>query len=271
MQTKVTAPAVVAALACAHGLACGEAEPARAAPAPARAPELTVMSYNVNYGTRGRADTMDAIAAGDADVVLLQETTASWEKALRKRFKDRYAHMVFHNDDRAAGGFAVLSRHAIHENEILPPAEGWFPAQRITLDTPLGVLDVLHLHLRPAISNGSWIKGYFDTPPIRIREITEYWKKLKRIPAIVAGDFNEEPEKGVAQFLADKGLRRVPTGGTPTTWSWSGTYQGHPVELNLDIDHVVVDQSLTATNATVLDAGQSDHRPVLVTLTRPTS
>ena len=45
---------------------------------------------------------------------------------------------------------------------------------------------------------------------------------------------------------------------------------GHDVNLAWDIDHVVIDPSLTATSATVLDQGKSDHRPVLITLTTAT-
>jgi endonuclease/exonuclease/phosphatase (EEP) superfamily protein YafD len=231
---------------------------------------LTVMTYNVNYADRGRQATLDAIDDGNADLVLLQETGRGWEKLLKKRFKDRYPHMKFHNAKRGAGALAVLSRHPITDEEILPAAD-WFPAQRLTVDTPLGALDVLNVHLRPAILDGSWIKGYLKTGPIRLREITEYWDKLPRPPAIVAGDFNEEPDKGVNQFLAGKGMSRVDTGGNPTTWAWSGTYLGQQVDLGFDIDHIVIDSTLAATSASVLAKGKSDHRPVLVTLTKATT
>lgn len=259
--TLLCAPAAVAALS-----AAGRADDTTTTTT-TTAPALTVMTYNVNYGHTGRVATLDAIAAGDADLVLLQETTPSWEKQLRKRFKDRYPHMAFHHHKRAAGGFAVLSRNPITEDEILPPAEGWFPAERLVVDTPLGALDVLNVHLRPAIVDGSWVKGYLETPPIRLREIKAYWAQLPRPPAIVAGDFNEEPGKDVGVFLADHGMSRIDSGGKPTSWSWSGRYLGHDVNLAWDIDHVVIDGSLTATAATVLDQGKSDHRPVLVTLT----
>lgn len=257
--TLLCAPAAVAALA---GAARADDTTTTTAAA-----TLTVMTYNVNYGHTGRDETLDAIDAGNADLVLLQEITASWEKQLRKRFKDRYPHMAFHIHKRAAGGLAVLSKNPITDDEILPPAEGWFPAERLVVDTPLGSLDVLNVHLRPAIVDGSWIKGYLETPPIRLREIKAYWSQLPRPPAIVAGDFNEEPGKDVGVFLADKGMTRVDSGGNPTSWSWSGQYKGHDVNLAWDIDHVVIDPSLTATSATVLDQGKSDHRPVLVTLT----
>jgi endonuclease/exonuclease/phosphatase family metal-dependent hydrolase len=34
----------------------------------------------------------------------------------------------------------------------------------------------------------------------------------------------------------------------------------------MDIDHVLVDDNFTAKNAHVMDAGTSDHRPVVVTI-----
>jgi endonuclease/exonuclease/phosphatase (EEP) superfamily protein YafD len=36
--------------------------------------------------------------------------------------------------------------------------------------------------------------------------------------------------------------------------------------LKLDIDHVMIDSRLSAGEARVLDAGTSDHRPVVVTI-----
>ena len=45
---------------------------------------LTVLTYNVNF-ERFDPATIEAIASADADLVLLQETTAQWEAALRTR------------------------------------------------------------------------------------------------------------------------------------------------------------------------------------------
>jgi endonuclease/exonuclease/phosphatase (EEP) superfamily protein YafD len=38
--------------------------------------------------------------------------------------------------------------------------------------------------------------------------------------------------------------------------------------LTMEIDHVVIDGRLVASAARVLDAGTSDHRPVVVTIGR---
>lgn len=228
---------------------------------------VKLMTYNVNFGEGGRTATMDAIAAGDADVVLLQEITTSWERQLRERFAKTYPHMTFHVHARAAGGLAVLSKAKIASTSIFaPPADGWFPAQRVTIDSAIGPLEILHVHLRPALMHGSWVKGYLETPPIRVKEIETYWQKSKIAPTIVAGDYNELPDLGVLRFLAGKGLARVDTGTSPTTWSFDGLYDGVPLKFAMNIDHVAIAPSFVVQGATVLAQGKSDHRPVVVTL-----
>jgi len=226
---------------------------------------LRVLSYNVEHSAQDHERTLDAIAGADADVVLLQETTRPWERHLRVRFAAEYPHVRFHHTARLAGGFAVLSRVPLVEDELLPPAEGWFPAHRLVVDAPFGPVQVLHVHLRPAW-DGGWVRGFFTTPAIRRREIEIYWAALvPDVPTIVAGDFNEEPGGQALAFLADRGLRRADAGATPT-WEWAGHYQGHDVHLRLRLDHVLVDPRIAVRDAAVLVAGASDHRPVLVTI-----
>ncbi len=242
-----------------------------AAAIPARAEskgQLRLMTYNVNYGNTDIAGTLDAIERADADVVLLQEITHEWQRALVDRLGKRYAHRVFRVHARAAGGLAVLSRYAITAEEVFPsPERGWFPAERLVIDSPFGAVQVLNVHLRPAIANGSWIKGYLTTPPLRRREIESYWRKMKKdMPTIIAGDFNEEASGSALAFLAKQGLARVATAG-PKTWRYSSEYNGKVTDLlKLDIDHVMLDGRLVGSDAEVLDAGGSDHRPVVVTI-----
>jgi endonuclease/exonuclease/phosphatase family metal-dependent hydrolase len=231
------------------------------------APILRVVSYNVHYA--GDEDsTLDTLGAIDADVVLLQETTPAWERVLRRRFAGRYPHMAFHHWRRGAGGLAVLSRHAVTTDELLPPAEHWFPAQRLVVAAPGGPAQVLHVHLRPAIDQGDWVRGFFSTPPIRRREIEAYWKRMASgMPTLVAGDFNEEPGASALGFLADRGLVRVDSGEL-ATWEWKGIWKGAPVHLRMKLDHVLADRHWRVRDAHVVAGGGSDHRPVVVTLER---
>jgi endonuclease/exonuclease/phosphatase family metal-dependent hydrolase len=227
------------------------------------------MSYNVELSGHAHERTLDAIALGDADVVLLQEPTRVWEGRLRSRFAEAYPHQRFHHPGRPAGGFAILSRVPIREDEVLPAAAGWFAAHRIVVDAPFGALQMLHVHLRPAW-DGDWVTGFFTTPPIRRREIEAYWRALDpTLPTIVAGDFNEEvgPHGQALAYLHERALRRADTNGTPT-WQWKGNVSGRPIHLRLTLDHILADSRLELRDAGVIDAGASDHKPVVATLVR---
>jgi endonuclease/exonuclease/phosphatase family metal-dependent hydrolase len=246
------------------GVVVASATPARAEAARA----LRLMTFNVNYGNPTPNEALDAIEKADVDIVLLQEVTSEWKRQLATRFEKRYPHQVYRIHSRAAGGLAVLSKIPITAEEVLAsPERGWFPAQRVVVDTAFGDLQILNVHLRPAIDGGSWIKGFMTTPPLRRREIEAYWRKLaKGVPTVVAGDFNEDPSGSALAYLTRQSLSRVATPG-PTTWR----YQVHGKSgmsdlLKMDIDHVMIDERLHARDARVIDAGASDHRPVVVTI-----
>ena len=228
------------------------------------------MSYNVNYANPDIKGTLDAIAAADADVVLLQEIDRGWQAALAARFAKLYPHQVYRLHRRSAGGLAVLSKVAIASEALVPtPPEGWFPAQRVVIAGPLGPVQMLNVHLRPAIEGGSWIRGFQTTPPYRLEQIRAFWPTLaKDVPTLVAGDFNEDTAGTAVQFVETQGLTRVPTKG-PTTWRYERIADGKPFTLlAMNIDHIMLDGHLAATDARVLDAGASDHRPVVVTLVK---
>jgi endonuclease/exonuclease/phosphatase (EEP) superfamily protein YafD len=240
---------VVAAL-----VACGT-RAAGADPKPMR-----LLTYNLNYANPDRGTTMRAIADVDADVVLLQEVDTDWKRELAQTFAKRYPFQAFRSAQRYAGGIAVLSKTKIDAEEAIPsPHATWFPAQRVVI----GDLQILNVHLRPAVDHGSWIKGFMTTPPLRLKEVEAYWPRLTaNMSTIVAGDFNEDPSGSAIAFLAKHGLSRVPTKG-PRTWHYVDN--GHEV-LKMDIDHVMIDGTLTASGGEVLDVGTSDHRPVVVTV-----
>lgn len=237
-------------------------------PLPAGEPMLTVMSYNVNYGLAGDAAGEQAIRAGDADVVVLQETTAGWERALRSGLKDRYPHMAFHHCC-GAGGLAILSRYPVEERDYLPRVgDGWFPAWRVVVASPLGPIQILAVHLRPPLSEGgSVVTGYFTTPKVRRAEIEAFAASLDgALPTLVMGDFNEEADGSAIQFLAGRGWKSALPEFHPDadTWGWQ-TSLG---KVHSQLDHIVYDPRLAALDARVIAAGNSDHRPVVAIFKR---
>jgi len=236
--------------------------PSRTARTPGTTPAVRVMTYNVNYGIPGDPPTIAAMIAGRADAIFLQETTPAWEEALRAALGGQYPH-VFFRHWRGAGGIGVLSRLPVRSHDVIrPEGEGWFPALRLVLEAPFGPLQVLVVHLRPPVSDGgSFVVGHFTAPGIHEAEIAHFAEDLDpRLPTLVAGDFNEEDGKALA-YLARLDMRSALPEFAPDrpTWHW----QTSVGTLERRFDHVVYDRRLEPLAMEVLQAGSSDHYPVL--------
>ncbi len=229
-------------------------------------PVLRVLTYNVNYGLAGDAETMAAIRDAGADVVILQETTPSWEVAIRETLSEDYPVMAFRHS-RGAGGLAILSRFPLDEGELIDAPSGWFPAWRLVVEGPLGPVQLLAVHLRPPVSDrGSVVSGYFTTRPVRDEEITAYLGHLDpELPTIIAGDLNERNGRAIER-LREAGFESALPAfqGSQHTWHW----QTRVGQVTSQLDHVVHDNRLEPLNAEVLRTGRSDHYPVFVILRR---
>jgi endonuclease/exonuclease/phosphatase family metal-dependent hydrolase len=231
-------------------------------------PDLVVATYNVNFGLEGDPEGIEAMRATGADVLLLQETTAEWERVIRAELADLYPHMWFVPPDgiRAAGGQGIVSRFPLSDLATSPSEVGWFVAGRAIVETPHGAVTVVNVHLEPPISrSGSWIAGYFETPSDREAEMRAHLAALvpEGLPAFVAGDFNEARGGGLGVLEARGMISALPEFSSATTWRWPvGSF-----ELTRTMDHVVYDPSrIECLDARVLDAGRSDHLPVVAEL-----
>lgn len=241
---------IVLASACAH----------RPAERPAAPPErFVVMTYNVNYGLSRDPDTLAAIRSVDADVVFLQEITRSWKLHIERELEGDFEYMAFHTRG-AAGGLAVLSRYPVVDEELTESPIGWFPSWRVRVDTPQGPIQVVQVHLKPPVSeSGSMAIGYFSSPKERLEEIEQFTAGLDpEVPALVVGDFNEKRRKAV-RYLEGEGFTSVLDELNPKakTWRWG--------VAKARIDHIFHSEELVAHSAEVVDAGRSDHLPVVAT------
>lgn len=248
---------------------CAGARPAVTPPGP----HFSVLTWNVNYGMPGPQAVADTLGEADADVVCLQETTAAWEAYLRPRLSGRYPHVVFRHRG-GAGGLAFLSKHPLTELEwIEPPRDGesgWFPAWLVRVDVPGGPVQVLSVHLRPPVSDeGSFLSGYYETKPVRRREIervAEYLRPIEEMPALIVGDFNEDESGRAVAWLHERGytdaLREFDR--SAQTWRWR-TSVG---TLKDRLDYVMYSPRLECYGAQVLRAGASDHYPIAAVLGR---
>ncbi len=249
--------------------ACGDSRVLAPLPV-AKAPnQLRVMSYNVNFGIAGDPSTVEAIASVHPDLVLLQETNEIWERALVARLHHELPHHRFtHPESWPAGGMGLLSKYPVVSLEHLESHGGMFFAWRVVLDTQLGRIQVLNVHLRPPMSDGgSWIVGYWSTRGDRLREMQFHAEALDtKLPTIVVGDFNEEGDGRAVGFLKDRGFAdAIPQfAGNTRTWEWpvSG------MTLKFQLDHILHDAYFVPTAGAIVEAGRSDHKPIWVDFER---
>src|SRR5262245_30479968 len=94
--------------------------------------DMTIGSFNVEFTDASDDSTGSAVGASDADVMMLQETTPSWEVVIRDVYSDRYPFMEFRNlSETSSGGLAVLSRYPLTDLGYHKGPNGWHPAWHI--------------------------------------------------------------------------------------------------------------------------------------------
>lgn len=248
-------------------IGCGRLIPNR--PYDANKSPLRVATYNVNWG-KGRwhlddpSKTIAAIASLKADVVLLQETTAHWQQLCRRYLKKQYPYQRFKHYENA-GGLAFLSKTPIHTVHYQTPSYGWHPFWIARIRTRLGNVTFVNLHLTPPL-NGDKSIGFmgsnvFSTAKTRLKEIKDIFASLSRSRRVViAGDFNEGDRSQSMMYLKKHGLQDATEAYDWPTWYW----RAGPFLLQDRYDRVFYSPDLTAVKSQSLQAGSSDHFPVIV-------
>ncbi|MFH1730084.1 MAG: endonuclease/exonuclease/phosphatase family protein [Planctomycetota bacterium] len=232
-------------------------------PEPPTGPHFSVLTYNVNFGGPRPGLAAKAILDAGADVVCLQETTPAWEKYLLARLKETYPHAAFRHFG-GAGGQAVLSRFPVKEIAYVLPEAGWFPGWIVEVETPVGSVQILNVHLRPAVSDrGSFTPGsYYSTKATRLDEIRWFYARLNaKGAAVVLGDFNEDDSGRAVQWLRANGMNDAlrQFDRDAHTWRWR-TSVGTVYDR---LDHILYSPRLHCFSARVIKAGASDHLPVV--------
>jgi len=259
----------------------GSEPPAEATSRAEQERKLVVASYNVFYGNAvkegpdpkawGESETLRVAMSLGADVLALQETNEAWKGALEAAGAATLPHCKFHEPVKfLPEGLGVCSRFPIVEDELIPSAVGWFPAQRTVVATPMGNVEILNVHLKPAVASAEdWWAVHRDTRADRDREMRSLLARLSSsLPTIVVGDFNDVIEGDVFMTLAKTGFdntfSRLPT--ESTSWTWAGA----DPPLAALLDHVAYERSaFRATSAQVVAGGRSDHQPVIASFELP--
>ena len=238
---------------------------------------LRVMSYNIQSGSGNLAGTAQAIRAGGADVVGLQEVDVHW--ADRSHFVDQASALsqALHMQVRFARiyqfagtrpkdpprefGVALLSKFPIvgftnhvitrlstqDSNPVPAPLPGFLEA---TIDVGGTRVRVFDTHL-----------DYRADPRVRERQVADMLSYIGESPGptLLFGDLNATPEKTELEPLLARLHDAWPSSADAgLTWP-----SDRPRER---IDFVLVSSQFRVRSASVPVTLASDHRPVLVDL-----
>lgn len=257
------------------GLRLGIGRPAAAT----RAPTLRILSYNVGFGRYGGASELHLRleeAASRADVVVLQATSKDMIGPLEKIFA---GHLT-----RRAGEFFVASRYPIIDFMAPDPIDGDLnPAfVRVTLATPLGVLDVFETHpesprhafeavreegLRGLLQfSGAVEAALLRNSQLRERQVAAVAESARRStrPVIIAGDTNL-PELSP---LFRRYFREYTDGFAEVGRGFGYTFPSHRWIPWMRLDRVLASSELRFLDFDVCSGLGSDHYCVVAELTR---
>lgn len=234
-------------------------------------PRLRVMTYNVGYFA-APDKSAELIRNTGPDVVFLQESTQDWEQFVKEKMNDIYPYAEFHHD-QYAGGMAILSRYPIKSHFYEMPPMGWFNGWGATIETTIGPVNFLGVHLRPGASGQGGLSylNVFRLSTIHPQEIEFLHKRLMEKapsgPTIVLGDFNESDNGKAIEWLQQKGFTNSLPLFDKHSKTWHGMHFG--VALSNRVDHVLFGPDFKCLDAAVLTGGDSDHRAVVAVVSPP--
>ena len=226
----------------------------RADSRPTAGPSFRLMTLNVY---KGNADLFGVTAAAEqADVVVLAEVTEDFLRRLETPYwRERYPYAVGSFEQRVSDT-AVFSRFPLSASQALGQTS--FQQWVMTLAVP-GRSPVRLIAAHPC--NPFCGNGLFASDHALLRASVQ---ANLVYPLVVAGDLNATSDHAPLQALHQDGMRDaadlVGTG-------WQPTYPANrAVPPLIAIDHILVDDQLTATALTRLRVSGTDHLGLLATV-----
>jgi endonuclease/exonuclease/phosphatase (EEP) superfamily protein YafD len=212
---------------------------------PATTEPLTVVSLNV----AGSAEPSAAAeATARADVVTFVEASPGWVDALPLRFREEFPYAVG-APLRYDSGSVIFSRHPITSSEALPTSS--FQQWSAIIETPqLGAVRVVAVHpCNPFCGRGRWAAEHL--------QLRTWLARRDHTPTLVVGDFNAVDDHGpMRQLYADGFASAADLAGAGFVRTYPSSGRMPPL---IGIDHVLVDDRLTATSFETFAVPGTDH------------
>jgi len=222
---------------------------------PAEEPGFSLYFGNLFAGNDDVEAIAQSIRAADPDVIVMVEVGDAARLGLEDALPG-HPYRVFSRRWQAGAGPSVsviASRWPLKERAIVLPHAFAVAAD---VSTPSGPVTVVGAHLtRP------WPYQYQWAQIIQAQEFVE-WRRGVSGPLVVAGDFNSVSSARIGRMIrAEAGLVAAP--------GWPGTWPAFlPAWMGMTIDQVYRTPDLALLDRRVGRDNGSDHRPVVVRLTK---
>lgn len=223
---------------------------------------LRVVTANLLFGNPLQRELVEWAHFADADVLVLLELSPEGREslaALRGMYPAQLVHPPEARWSAGTWGLALLARRPFVDARVVELGEGVFPALDAGVMFGTDVLRVRAVHL-PDPSNAFRL----DARRFVIAELPRLFAWDER--SILMGDFNvPSASPDFARILDVTHTRDTRRGfGRQPTW----TDRGVPMELALDLDHVLVGNAFAVVDCRRLEIPGSDHCAVRVDLAR---
>jgi endonuclease/exonuclease/phosphatase (EEP) superfamily protein YafD len=221
---------------------------------PAAAEQFRLMSLNMHNGEADSGDVAER--AAHADVVILVETTPGALNALERHGWDQRFPYSLGDPRDGFSSTAIYSRFPLSSSNSIGATsfQQWATTVRIPR---VGGIRLIAVHpCNPYCGDDRWSAEHRVVRRAVIDNLDQ--------PLVVAGDFNAVDDHGPMQALRRAGLKSA----TDVAGAgWLPTYPANRrIPPLLPIDHVLINEDLTATSVTSFAVSGSDHRGLLATL-----
>lgn len=232
----------------------------KAAPS-TRGETLTVMSVNLLNRNQTPGPILAEITAADPDVLLLQEYTPHWHRAVQAAVGSTYPHQSWVIRDDSYG-LAVYSRRPFVEpvSQTVALGDATEPQIRAVIELAGQNVTLYNLHLTLPLGLDYLAHGR--------REVADLLDLLmdRTGPVLIAGDFNFTEHSPQAAALARAGMTDAQSRygvGRGATWPVNSFLRWLP---GLRLDHIYLSEPLVCTAIRTGQGYGSDHRPVVATI-----
>ena len=232
---------------------------AHAAPSPAPAATLRVMTLNVNAQNPHTDLVVRAIEAEDPDLLLLLEITPALWESTSIEFRERYPYRASEIVD-SPFGIALLSRRPFVYHDILhfgtygrPAISAQLCLENAESGAAPPCLHVMAMHPDPPIT-----PSLARSRDGQFTEVGEYLRGVSEKRRLVMGDLNATPwSPALRHFMEHNGMRDSALGyGVHPTWfsRW--------LPLGIPIDQILHSNGIIVLDRRVGPDVGSDHFPV---------